>query len=340
MNYYLFGKSGLRVSELALGTMTFGERWGWGASKAESKAMFEAYAQAGGNFLDTANLYTEGESEQFVGEFVAADRDHFVVASKYSLGSVDSDANAVGNSRKSLMSSLKASLERLQTDYLDILWLHAWDGLTPVSEVMRALDDVVRMGLVRYLAVSDTPAWVVSQANTYADLRGLTPFTGLQIEYSLIERTPERDLLPMAHAFNMAVTPWGALASGILTGKYNNAESAEGRIPAGHARLNEHNLHIAAEVSRVADELGITASQVALAWLRQQAGTMIPIVGARKLSQLEDNLASLKLELSAAHVQQLNDVSAIELGFPHSMLNAEPAQKRLLGTAFGKLQRS
>ncbi|MEM6429203.1 MAG: aldo/keto reductase [Deinococcota bacterium] len=335
----------MRVSELALGTMTFGERWGWGASRAESRAMFEAYAHTGGNFIDTANLYTEGESEQFVGEFIAVDRDHFVVASKYSLGSVESDANAVGNSRKSLMGSLQASLKRLQTTYLDILWLHAWDATTPVREVMRALDDVVRMGLVRYVAVSDTPAWVVSQANTYAELHGLTPFTGLQIEYSLIERTPERDLLPMARAFEMAVTPWGALASGILTGKYNTdknnkSEPSEGRIPTGHARLNARNLQIAAEVRRVADELDATASQVALAWLRQQAGTMIPIVGARKLSQLEDNLASLSLNLSTSHIQQLNDASAIELGFPHNMLAAEPAQKRLMGTAFGKLRRS
>ena len=198
MRYKLFGRSGLRVSELALGTMTFGPEWGWGADKETSKALFDLYADAGGNFIDTANRYTEGTAEKYVGEFVAADREHFVVASKYTLKIRDGDPNFGGNQRKNMMQSLHASLKRLNTDYLDILWLHAWDFTTPVEEVLRGLDDLVRQGTVLYVGISDTPAWVVSQANTIADLRGWSRFVGLQIRYSLADRTAERDLLPMA----------------------------------------------------------------------------------------------------------------------------------------------
>ena len=197
----LLGRSGLRVSELALGTMTFGEEWGWGASKADSQKVFDAYAEAGGNFVDTANRYTEGTSEKFVGEFIHSDREHFVLATKYTLKMRDGDPNFSGNHRKNLVQSVNASLKRLNTDYIDLLWVHAWDFLTPVEEVMRGLDDLVRQGTVLYVGVSDTPAWIVAQANTLADLRGWTRFVGLQIQYSLVERTPERDLLPMARAF-------------------------------------------------------------------------------------------------------------------------------------------
>ena len=201
MRYKLLGRSGLRVSELALGTMTFGEEWGWGASKADSQKVFDAYAEAGGNFVDTANRYTEGTSEKFVGEFIHSDREHFVLATKYTLKMRDDDPNFSGNHRKNLVQSVNASLKRLNTDYIDLLWVHAWDFLTPVEEVMRGLDDLVRQGTVLYVGVSDTPAWIVAQANTLADLRGWTRFVGLQIQYSLVERTPERDLLPMARAF-------------------------------------------------------------------------------------------------------------------------------------------
>ncbi|MFC1662135.1 aldo/keto reductase, partial [Gemmatimonadota bacterium] len=179
MRYKLLGRSGLRVSELGLGTMTFGEEWGWGASKKESQRIFDAYATAGGNFVDTANRYTEGTSERFVGEFVAADRGHFVVATKYTLFNREGDPNAAGNHRKNMVQSLEASLRRLKTDYIDLLWVHAWDFMTPVDEVMRGLDDLVRAGKVLYVGISDTPAWIVSQANTLADLRGWTPFVAL-----------------------------------------------------------------------------------------------------------------------------------------------------------------
>jgi aryl-alcohol dehydrogenase-like predicted oxidoreductase len=211
MNYRLFGPCGLRVSEIALGTMTFGEEWGWGASREESRRIFDAFAAAGGNFIDTANRYTEGTSERLVGEFVAAERERFVVATKYTLFNRKGDPNAAGNHRKNLVQSLEASLKRLGTGYVDLLWVHAWDHLTPVEEVMRGLDDVVRAGKALYVGVSDTPAWIVARANTLAELRGWTPFAGIQIEYSLIQRTVERELLPMARGLGLAVTAWGVV---------------------------------------------------------------------------------------------------------------------------------
>jgi aryl-alcohol dehydrogenase-like predicted oxidoreductase len=198
VRYTLLGNSGLRVSELALGTMTFGPDWGWGASESESAKQFELFAESGGTFIDTANKYTNGSAESILGELLATDRDHFVVGTKYSLNLRDGDLNAGGNHRKSLVQSLEASLRRLRTDHVDLLWLHAWDYLTPPEEVIRALDDQVRLGKVLYLGVSDTPAWVVAQMQTLAVARGLTPFAGLQIEYSLVQREVERELIPMA----------------------------------------------------------------------------------------------------------------------------------------------
>ena len=230
MRYKLLGNSGLRVSELCLGTMTFGEDWGWGASKEDSRALFDAYREAGGNFIDTANFYTGGTSERFVGEFIASERDRFVVATKYTLTMRPGDPNASGNHRKNMIQSVEASLRRLGTDYIDLYWLHAWDYLTPVEEVMRGLDDLVRAGKVLYVGVSDTPAWIVSQANTLAALRGWTPFVGLQIEYSLIERTVERELLPMAEAFGLTILAWSPLGSGVLTGKYLHPTPGETRL--------------------------------------------------------------------------------------------------------------
>ncbi len=221
MKYYLLGKSGLRVSEFCLGTMTFGEEWGWGSSKEESRKIFNAYVEAGGNFIDTANKYTEGTSEKYIGEFISSDRDRFVLATKYTSNTRRGDPNAGGNHRKNMVQSLESSLRRLNTDYIDLYWVHAWDPLTPVEELMRALDDMVKAGKILYAGISDAPAWIVSQANTIANLRGWTEFSGLQIEYSLIERTPERELLPMANSLDIGVTAWSPLGNGILTGKYN-----------------------------------------------------------------------------------------------------------------------
>src|SRR5277367_3367665 len=219
MRYKLLGNSGLRVSEICLGTMTFGEDWGWGSPKEESKKIYDAYREAGGNFIDTANIYTNGTSETFLGEFMQGHRESVVLATKYTNAGPGKDPNAAGNHRKSMMQSVEASLKRLKTDYIDLYWLHIWDTITPVEEVMRAFDDLVRQGKILYAGVSDTPAWWIAQANTLAELRGWTRFVGLQIEYSLMERTPERELLPMAKALGLGVTAWSPLAGGLLTGK-------------------------------------------------------------------------------------------------------------------------
>ena len=321
MKYKLLGNSGLRVSELSLGTMTFGKEWGWGCDFETSKKIFDAYANAGGNFIDTANLYTEGTSEKMVGEFIKSDRDHFVLATKYTLFDRKESVSFSGNSRKNMFRSVEASLERMDTDFIDLLWVHAWDFSTPVEEVMRGLDDIVSSGMARYIGISDTPAWIVSQANTLAEFRGWTKFIALQIEYSLIERTPERDLMPMAKALNLGVTPWAALGGGVLTGKYLKKQS--GRIEKDHPRRNDKNSKIAQEVVNVSKELGITPGQVALNWTRQQNQQVIPIVGATKVSQLEDSLGCLKFEIPEEQMNRLNEVSKIELGFPHDFLKTD-----------------
>ena len=320
MRYRLLGRSGLRVSELALGTMTFGEEWGWGASEPESRRMFDAYAEAGGNFLDTANRYTEGTSERYVGDFIAADRDHWVVATKYTLWTRRDDPNFSGNHRKNMIQACEASLKRLGTDYIDLYWVHAWDFTTPIEEVMRGLDDLVSAGKVLYVGISDTPAWVVSRANTIADFRGWSPFVGLQIRYSLIDRTAEADLLPMARSLDLAVTPWSVLGAGVLTGKYSRGNKPEdGRAKEG-AATRERNLEIAESVVSIAEEIGCSPSQVAIAWVRQQAGVVIPLIGARNLPQLTDNLGALEVRLSDEQLATLDDVSRVELGFPHNFL--------------------
>ena len=335
MRYKLLGKSGLRVSELCLGTMTFGEDWGWGASKEESRKMFNAFAEAGGNFVDTANGYTFGTSESYLGEFVAENRDRFVVATKYTLSTNPADPNAGGNHRKSMVHSVENSLKRMNTDYIDLLWVHCWDFMTPTEETMRALDDLVRAGKVLYIGVSDTPAWVVSRSNTLAELRGWSQFVGLQINYSLLERAPERDLLPMAHALDIGVTCWGILGAGVLTGKYAKDQSSHSRGPMAGNVMTERNLKIADEVVKIAAELGCTPSQVAINWVRQQPyGVMLPILGVRKMSQLEDNLGSLNFKLDDDQLDRLNQLSQIELGFPHDFLNRDMLKMVTSGAAY------
>src|ERR671930_520024 len=227
MKYYLLGKSGLRVSEICIGAMTFGEEWGWGASKQDSRRVFDAYVDAGGNFIDTANNYTGGTSEKHVGEFIASDRNRFVLATKYTSNTRRGDPNAGGNHRKNMVQSLEASLKRLNTAYIDLYWVHAWDPMTPIEEMMRALDDMIRAGKILYAGISDAPAWIVSQANTLANLRGWNEFIAIQIEYSLIERTSERELLPMANALDLGVTAWSPLGGGVLTGKYEKKLSSK-----------------------------------------------------------------------------------------------------------------
>jgi aryl-alcohol dehydrogenase-like predicted oxidoreductase len=318
MKYRLMGNSGLRVSELALGAMTFGTK-DWGADKDESRRVYEGFREAGGNFIDTANIYSGGTSETFLGEFLGADRERTVLATKYTGATRARDVNAAGNNRKNMMDSVHASLKRLRTDYIDLYWVHARDFMTPIEEVMRGLDDLVRQGKVLYVGVSDTPAWEVSRANTLAELRGWSAFVGLQIRYSLLDRAVERELLPMARALDLTVTPWDVLGSGILAGKYN-ANPAEG----GRARLrgfvSERALGIAGEVIKVAKELGRSPAQVALNWVRQGQGVIVPLVGARTRAQLDDNLGCLEFALTPEVKQRLDDASKIELGFPHEFL--------------------
>jgi aryl-alcohol dehydrogenase-like predicted oxidoreductase len=327
MNYRLYGNSGLRVSEISLGTMTFGEDWGWGAAKDEARKIYDAYREAGGNFVDTANLYTNGSSETLVGEFIHDHRQSVVLATKYTNAAPGNDPNAAGNHRKSMVQALEASLRRLKTDYIDLYWLHVWDQMTPVEEVMRAFDDLVRQGKVLYIGVSDAPAWWIAQANTLAELRGWTQFIGLQIEYSLVERTVERELIPMAKAFNLGLVAWSPLASGVLSGKYHSGKPEEGRLSNDmmkpFLRPGERTDRIVAAVQKVSQQVGRSPAQVALAWLQYRDIPVIPIIGARRLSQLEDNLASLELKLTSEQVSALDEASAIEMGFPHDFYAKE-----------------
>lgn len=316
MNYRLFGKSGLRVSELCLGTMGFGTEWKWGSDKETSKQIFDAFVNAGGNFIDTANRYTEGTSEKFVGDFIAKDRDHFVVATKYSLRDRMGDLNFAGNHRKNMMRSVKDSLWRLNTDYIDLLWLHIWDSWTPTEEILKGLEDLITRGMVHYIGISDTPAWIVSQANTMAALRGWSQFIGLQVEYSLIQRTVEAEFFPMAKSFGMTITPWAPLAGGALTGKYLKGD--RGRLVETSVRLGDRATNITRKVVELADRLGVSASQLAINWTRQhKQQSIIPIVGATKVNQLEDVLGCLNFEIPHDIMNELNEVSKVDLPFPH-----------------------
>jgi len=319
--------------------MTFGDDWGWGSAKDEARKVYEAFREAGGNFIDTANLYTNGTSESFLGEFMEGHRQSIVLATKYTNAAPGLDPNAAGNQRKNMMQAVEASLKRLRTDYIDLYWVHIWDQITPVEEVMRGLDDLVRQGKVLYAGISDAPAWWIAQANTLASLRGWSPFVGLQIEYSLIERTVERDLVPMARALNIGVTAWSPLAGGVLTGKYHGQKSSEpGRMSGDMMKefLPEQQRadRIVTALKTVSQQTNRSMAQVALAWLRYRPVPVIPIIGARKLDQLQDNLASLDLTLSGQQLKTLDEASEIELGFPYSMY----AKELVRGFAYGGLR--
>ncbi|WP_025761334.1 aldo/keto reductase [Dyadobacter tibetensis] len=335
MRYQLLGRSGLRVSEVCLGSMTFGKEWGWGADKHESFKIFDNYAHAGGNFIDTANRYTEGTSEKYIGEFIEADRDHWVLGTKFTLKDRNGDLNYAGNHRKNMLRSVTESLKRLNTEYIDLLWVHLWDTTTHVEEVLRGLDDLISRGIIHYIGISDTPAWIVSQSNAIADLRGWNAFTAIQFEYSLLQRTPERDLLPMSKALDLAVTPWGAIGGGALTGKYLRGES--GRVPDDSSRRNEKSAAIAQTVVDIADEMGVTPAQVAINWTRHRNQVMIPILGASRATQMKDLLGCLDFKLPKEMIDRLNLASAIELGFPHEFLKSEGVKEEAFGGLFEKL---
>ncbi|GGP68268.1 aldo/keto reductase [Saccharothrix coeruleofusca] len=330
MRYTLLGRSGIRVSEFALGSMTFGEDWGWGAPAETSSRMLDLYADAGGNFIDTANVYTGGTSESIIGRALRGRRDRFVLATKYTAQTAPGDLNTAGNHRKNLVTSLEASLRRLETDYVDVLWVHARDTLTPLPELMRALDDQVRAGKVLHVGVSDWSAWEIAQANTLAELRGWSPFVGVQLRYNLLARSVESELTPMAQAHDLAVVAWGPLAEGRLTGKY--LDGAQGRLTRGGWDFSgERGDHVVREVVAVAEAGGWTPAQVALAWLRARPGTVIPLLGATSEQQLAANLGALEVTLDDEVLRGLDEISAPELGFPHDVM----AEEDMIGLVYG-----
>jgi aryl-alcohol dehydrogenase-like predicted oxidoreductase len=321
MRYRLLGRSGLRVSRMALGTMTFGVGAEWSRSEAESRAVFDAFVDGGGNFVDTANMYMGGESEKMLGKFVASDRDRFVVATKYTNAVPGAhDPNAAGMHRKSLTKSLDASLKRLGLEYIDLYFVHWWDFTTPVEEVHRALDDAISEGKILHIGLSDVPAWVVSRAQAFSDLRGLAPIAAMQLEYSLVQRSIEREHLPLASAHNIGVTAWSPLAGGILTGKYTSEknDSAKRMDSMQLQPLDDRNRRIAEAVDSVAKKIGVRQSQVALAWIMSRG--VIPIVGATGPDQMRENLAAVYLMLDPDTLAELDAVSAFDAGHPYSML--------------------
>jgi aryl-alcohol dehydrogenase-like predicted oxidoreductase len=330
-HYVTLGHSGLRVSPICLGTMTFGEELGWGSSVEESQRIMDRFIELGGNFIDTANFYTKSHSEKIIGDHVGrhpAQRDRLVIATKFSGNLYPGDPNGGGSGRKSIISACENSLRRLQTDYIDLYWLHNWDIHTPIEETMAALDALVRAGKVRYIGVSDTPAWKIAQANMLAQFRGWSAFIGLQIEYSLLQRTVEQELVPLALEFGLGITPWSPLKSGALSGKYtrNNAGStARDRGPFLEPFLNETTFALLDELGVIAKAHGSTVARVALAWVAGRPGVASTIIGARRLEQLEDNLGALALDLKPEEVARLDALTAPTFGFPQSMQPIFPA---------------
>lgn len=323
--YRTLGRSGLRVSPLCLGTMTFGTEWGWGADVAESEAMLDRYLGAGGNFIDTANIYTKGHSEAILGDWFAkrGGRDRMVLATKFCGSLFPGDPNAGGAGRKAVHQQLEQSLRRLRTDYVDLYWMHFEDRHTPFEETLRVLDDLVRSGKVRYIGVSDTPAWKVAAGQVEARFRGWTPLVALQIEYSLAERTVEHDLLPMAAEFGLGVTPWSPLKGGLLSGKYGRRRHPEGEgrhVPGVSKHLTEANYAIIDALEAVAAEAGTGVAQVALAWVLARPGIASPILGTRTLAQLDANLQALEVRLSADQMARLDAASTPAPIFPHGFL--------------------
>lgn len=327
LNHYVtLGRSGLRVSPFCLGAMTFGEDLGWGSSVKDSEAIMDRFIERGGNFIDTANAYTKGHSEKIIGDHLGRDRqkrDRVVIATKFTSNLYLGDPNGGGASRKAIVAQCEQSLRRLQTDYIDLYWLHAWDRWTPIEETMSALHDLVQSGKVRYIGVSDTPAWKVTQANMLANFHGWSAFVGLQIEYSLLERTVEGELIPMAQELGLGVTPWSPLKSGALSGKYtreNHGQHKADRGPWVLSALNDKTYDLIDALVRIAKEIESTPARVALAWVQGRPGVASTIIGARTIAQLDDNLNALDLKLSEAHIKALDELSAPKLNFPAAFL--------------------
>lgn len=339
MKYYLLGKSGLRVSELALGTMTFGTDWGWGAPLEESKRMLDLYMDHGGNFVDTASGYTNGSSEKILGEIIGKRREKLVLATKYTQNIYPGDPNGGGNHRKSMMRAVETSLTRMKTEYIDLLYLHAWDDTTLPEEILRGMDDLIRAGKVLYAGISDTTAWQVSRMQTIADLRGWSPLVALQIEYSLAERTTERELIPMAKEMGLGVVVWSPLAKGLLTGKYTTDELKQEAAKDFSRKsmiinsgvLNQQVLDTIAVLQNIANDIKKPAAEIALAWLRSKQSVTSILIGASRLEQLQSNLNSLDLTIDDEHLNQLDRVSYVEMGFPHRLFTNALAKTMVFG---------
>jgi aryl-alcohol dehydrogenase-like predicted oxidoreductase len=336
MRYRLLGRSGLRVSEVCLGAMTFGggTAVAAGADDAESRAIFDAFAEAGGNFIDTACSYSNGRSETLLGDFLAADRDHFVVATKYTNSHGGGLARS-GNSRRNMLRTVEESLQRLKTDCIDLFWLHNWDSTTPIDEVMRGFQDLIASGKARYVGMSNTPAWEIARGNMMADLLGMSPLIAIEIELSLLQREPENDLLPMARALDLGVLAWSPLATGLLA---RPPGAAGHRAP--HHALSEQGTELVRLVGEIAGEVGASQAQVALAALRRLPryyAAVIPILGASRREQLVDGLGFLDLQLSEAQIAALDAASAPRLIYPHGLLRSELGERLTTGGQAGVL---
>ena len=339
MKYIGLGVSNMKVSEVCLGAMTFGEEFGIGAPEPECRKVFERFLEAGGNFIDTANMYNLGTSERMLADFIRADRQYLVLASKFSLNTRADDPNAGGSHRKNLVQALEQSLRRLDTDYLDLYWVHGWDGATDIGELMRALDDQVRAGKILHIGVSNAPAWVIAAANTLARERNMTPFTAMQLHYNLVERSIEREYFDLANAQNMSITAWSPLAGGLLTGKFNPGADSSARdgarletSPRGAQLLQARNIEVAEALAELAREVGCSSAQLALAWMMQRsAPRVIPIIGARKLAQLDDNLQAVDVELKPSQIAGLDELTALTPEYPQSLFVSEFFQTMMYG---------
>ncbi|MCX8563025.1 aldo/keto reductase [Mycolicibacterium mucogenicum] len=324
-----------------MGTMTFGTGWGWGADADEARRIFDIYVERGGNVIDTAVNYTDGESEQMTGRLIAPHRDRLVVSTKYTMSRHPGDPNAGGNHRLNMIRSVEASLRQLNTDRIDLLYVHAWDYTTSPEEVMRGLDDLVRAGKVVYVGISDTPAWRVAQMQTLALLRGWAPLVALQIEYSLVQRSVEHELIPMASALGLGVMPWSPLGGGVLTGKYTPADLAEpatntatgsrAAVIASSGNMTQRALDIARVVKEVAEDVGCTPAQAALAWVLQRPGVSSAIIGARTVNQAVQNLQALDITLSESHMTRIDAASDPGTIFPHGFLQRPMSRQLIFG---------